>query len=178
MWSHYTDRHQGYVLGFDDKHSWFHPPERAGEFLGRLRPVEYKDERMELNSGIHSPEDAFRPFFRKSKDWIYEEEQRVLAPLKSPLIKKLTDSLYVREFPPEMLQEVIFGCDMTEENISKVKSSLKDATHVKYFRSMPSSVSYNVEIIPEGEYIGSSEEILKQAKENAASLGIDVDKLL
>lgn len=177
MWSHYTDKHQGYVLGFDDTHPWFNPPRQAGKFLGRLIPVEYEDERVELNSGLDSLEEAFRPFFRKSKDWSYEEEQRVLTPLNSPLVEKINETLYVREYPAEMLKEVIFGCDIADENVIEIKSALEDATDVKYFRAMPSSVSYGVEIIPEEDYFGSSDDVLEHWKEKAKALGIGLKKL-
>ena len=76
-----------------------------------------------------------------------------------------------------MLKEVIFGCDIADENVIEIKSALEDATDVKYFRAMPSSVSYGVEIIPEEDYFGSSDDVLEHWKEKAKALGIDLKKL-
>lgn len=175
MWSHYCDKHRGYVLGFDDNHPWFNPPENAGKFLGRLIPIEYKNDRVELNAGVNSEKQAFAPFFRKSYDWEYEEELRVLAPLSE--IKKINDLLYVREYPAEMLKEVIFGVDMPDTQIADIKGALSEFTHVKYFRSMPSSKNYDVEIIPNDKYFNDPLDEIKKHRKIADSLRIDTTKL-
>ena len=92
MWAHYTKNHAGFVIEFDERHTFF---KTTAEYIdvnyrvtkdlsryrgfGSMRDVEYSDERLEIDLGDNVPFDAF---FRKSRPWEYEEEVRTFRSLR------------------------------------------------------------------------------------------------
>lgn len=174
MWSHYANKHQGYVLGLDESHEWFNPPKEAGKYLGRIVPISYSKVRVEISQTHQDMDTAFKPFFVKSEDWSYEEERRVLLPLKG--CKAITPTLHLREYPPEMLKEVIFGYKCSEGTVTKIKEALK-GRDILYSRAVPSSVSFDVEIESEENFCENLDQYEAKLKAQAEASGIDVSNL-
>jgi hypothetical protein len=77
MWSHYAETHSGICLGFDSRMELFHRTKHKG--ILSLRKVHYCDERVPLAIGSRKSQVPNDLFFRKSSDWCYEEEWRVVA---------------------------------------------------------------------------------------------------
>jgi hypothetical protein len=73
MWSHYTDRHRGYCVGFHRDHSFFTcvTPQKSN-----LTPVTYGSSRIEFADELKGL--GTRMLFYKSIEWAYEEESRVV----------------------------------------------------------------------------------------------------
>ncbi len=148
MWSHYANKHQGYVLGFDDSHPFFQGVPEKSEHLLRLLPVQYSEQRIELESTIDKNE-AFTTFLQKSSDWSYEQESRMLFPLK--FCKEVSPGIHVIEYPIKALKEVIFGFKCDPTLVAAIRSSL-EGEDVNYFRAIPSSISYDMEIESEDQF--------------------------
>lgn len=149
MWSHYCNKHKGYVLGFDDSHAFFQGKPETSKYLCRLLPVEYSKERVEL--GLKMDEgDAFKTFLHKSMDWQYEEECRMLMPFK--FCTEVAPSVHVIVYPIEALKEVIFGFRCDRKTVEQIRECLK-GEDVRYYRAVPSSISYGMEIESEEAYL-------------------------
>ena len=174
MWSHYSNKHKGYVLGFDENHQWFNPPSKAEDYIGKVIPVSYSKERFEMVKAEMNLDTAMKPFFVKSKDWEYESESRVLLPLAE--CTEVAPEMFTRDYPSEMLKEVIFGFRCPQEIIIKIKDELKDR-EVAFLRAMPSSISFDVELQPEEDYFETIEEKIAHLKKQAESGGIDLSIL-
>lgn len=128
MWAHYADSHKGFVLGFDGDHQFF-KRNNLRKITG-LRRIKYSSARVVPANAGFVPADLAEPlFFTKNTSWSYEEEVRVMADLANADIKPTaSDGVYLFNFPPEALLEVIFGIH-TPEN---VKQAILKLTSTKY----------------------------------------------
>lgn len=114
LWSHYGDKHKGICLGFD-------VPDRL------LKEVAYTGNRMvlwvegELQKGKLHKEIEDRLLCTKFEHWRYENEVRVILPLKKAYTE---EGLYFVAFDKNLeLKEVIAGprCSITK---TKLKESI------------------------------------------------------
>jgi len=72
MWAHYARSHEGFVLEFDSEEHDF-------EQLGELREVTYQPDRPILDP---TKPPTIEPFLRKSPEWKYEQEFRIMRRLE------------------------------------------------------------------------------------------------
>jgi hypothetical protein len=154
MWAHYANNHNGFVLQFDDEHSFF-----ANQCFDNQdfvsTPVEYSDERPSLSfSTIHSP----KVYYRKSPCWSYEREWRLIRPL-SEASKVIEHPIYPRslfQIPPEAIKGIIIGVAVTHPDRVALFELLNraDLKHIKIFQTRLSDESYSLEIHPplDGKY--------------------------
>lgn len=101
MWAHYANGHKGVCLKFDIL-------EDIETFLIPV-PIDYNSDHIDfhvLDSNILS---LMR---RKSCDWEYEHEVRIIKP----------DFHGLKKVKRAALKEIIFGCRTSEENREKIKS--------------------------------------------------------
>lgn len=113
MWSHYADKHHGVCLVFDyDLTERFEDPEINRRM--NFGTVEYK-ELQPYNYLKSKQEGLCNLFFTKAKDWSYEEEVRFFI---------LERDLEFIRFNRKFLKGVIFGANVTDEEIEKFKVSL------------------------------------------------------
>lgn len=93
MWSHYANKHEGICLIYNF--------EKDTKIKDRLFPVEYKNE----FPNIESPKEDMIALLRKTTDWEYEKEWRIvsMAQGKAKINKKA-------------LIGIIFGCNTTRQN--------------------------------------------------------------
>jgi hypothetical protein len=150
MWAHYAACHQGLVFGFDENHRFF----RSTGLTSGLLPVEYSKERFVLPKAQDWKDDTdVQPaFLRKSSDWAYEEEMRVLARSRgtSSLIKGPQGAaIYLFGFGKDSVREVIFGIQ-TEEAVKKEVIDLVNThyPHVKLFQSKLNDNSFDLDVVP------------------------------
>jgi hypothetical protein len=126
MWSHYCDKHCGFVIGFDEAHDVFHPTAERG-----LLPVRYVRERVIFDAAWDESDPRVTDFdeeiiFSKNQDWRYEEELRqmfVLTSLNRRLLGNGTLG-YFLAVPPTSFVSVSFGARCSPEFEQSVRSAL------------------------------------------------------
>ncbi len=123
MWAHYANHHEGFVIAFDTKSSWFKEWEN-GESKNLIK-VPYFDKKMK--EPLDNPRKAI---FSKGKDWEYEREWRILAEKHQvDRIKKAPEEpIYLMNFPPEAVQRIILGKRIKPD----VERQIKEIACAKY----------------------------------------------
>jgi len=78
MWAHYGDHHRGVVIEFDEANPFFNSIKGPEDDFRHFRKVNYADNRPSI---FLTPSDAIEVFYSKSREWEYENEWRLIAPL-------------------------------------------------------------------------------------------------
>ncbi len=135
MWSHYSQSHTGFVLEFDAHHEYFHSKTSDKDELRHLRRVLYRGARPSMTlRALTAP----NIFLVKSVHWAYEQEWRILRPLKEA--SKTINENHLFEFPRDALTSVTIGArankDM-EEKIISILNKHPEYQSVKLFRARP-----------------------------------------
>lgn len=127
MWAHYADSHKGVCLKFDILKD-------LDTFLVPV-PVDYNEHYIEFNM-LNS--DLLSVLRRKSPDWKYEDEYRIIK----------TDHQGLWKIKPECLVEIIFGCRTSEEDKKEIKKLAASSgfTNVKFLEARMKRDSYGLEI--------------------------------
>jgi hypothetical protein len=133
MWSHYSNNHTGFVVGFNEEvlrnSKGIHFGGRVGyptnRRFPRLNPLE--------DDGIS----FFKRFFIKSKDWNYESEFR--------LINQFLDVNAKRTFvyPKNAIKEVILGMEISEINQAKILDFCK-SQRIPVFKAHRKPFEFNL----------------------------------
>ena len=143
MWSHYSRDHTGFVVGIDSEHDWFTEP-ASGTFVGAIKDVIYGSKRPEMTgAGKNDNLDDLSYLYHKGADWEYEAECRYILPLS--LCDEVSEGIFVRRFPPDLIKSVIFGCRISPDVEQCIRKTLVDS-NVDYLRAEPSSVTYDMEL--------------------------------
>jgi hypothetical protein len=131
MWSHYTEAHTGFVMGFAADCKLFAP-----ENLSRhgLKPVEYSTDRLVFPAsgylGMSYDEMVATNthfLFTKSVEWRYEREHRVLAmPRDADKTISTDPPIYLFDFPPQSIRTIIFGYRMSALHCEEIARLAKD----------------------------------------------------
>jgi hypothetical protein len=146
MWSHYASEGTGFVIAFDDKHSFFHEPDQNGKLTKPL-PVKYSSKRDQIKPG---DKDSYeKALCEKPLEWAYEEEERIFR--KFPTCgDSLEKDLYgqhiiLSNLPPETIQGVYIGYRATIETKSRIIFALnKNEISCPVFNSKICNHSYNI----------------------------------
>ncbi len=134
MWSHYSANHTGFVIEFDEKHSFFDQREKENEELRRVRKVRYSNERPQMTlldpnlSNEETIEKLIKDFFwLKSTDWAYEKEWRMLHVFRDwkGLIKETAPRIYLYPMPTDCIKAIIIGCRTKIEELESLKNLVK-----------------------------------------------------
>jgi Protein of unknown function (DUF2971) len=150
MWAHYGDSHKGIVLGFDESHSFFQGSEIVAG-LERLSKVEYNQKRPVLSP---STRDNPKLFLRKSTEWAYEREWRLIRPLNESVDVISRDNLmplFLFEIPHDSIKHIIIGSQVNQidqQEIVKYIDSIHSLTHIKIHYMILSRELYKIEIHP------------------------------
>lgn len=152
MWAHYADFHKGICLEFDIgenddvnsfidyRESGLYPIPMQGKFFAMDYVTE--NDRPHFYYGGSEEGKGYAPLYKKSKDWNYEEEIRLMV---------RTDELY--KFPrtlvyfKDKLKSIICGCNMSLESfieLSDVAGRLKASLKA----SLLDEKIYKLEIVP------------------------------
>ncbi|MEM7358263.1 MAG: DUF2971 domain-containing protein [Pseudomonadota bacterium] len=160
MWSHYADNHKGVCLGYDINRRHGQRVYRARYDLPRKIPFELiEDWRL---GGSTSAEKELRAhfFLTKSKDWVYENEYRLL---RSPDGK---ESGIGADYAPSEIAEVMFGlyCDFSVK-VAMVRLLDNSSKKVKFFDMTTKASSFELRRsrIETGELLASSPGLSKPA---------------
>ena len=146
MWAHYADSHQGFVIEFDPKSSFFAQRRSSVDELGYLRQVTYSDIRPSL---ILEEIEDFSPFLTKGKIWKSEREWRMMLPVDM-CNKKLSCGHNLFAFPAEAIKSIIFGCrasDLTKRKVREIVSMDRNFSHVKFMVASIDHEHYRINIV-------------------------------
>jgi hypothetical protein len=144
MWSHYCNSHKGFCIGFDKNNEFFTSGKLAGHPPVPLKSVVYSDSRvqvpLERNQVI-----SFDVMYTKSKDWAYEEEERLLAMLKfaNKTIKSNPSDICLFEVPHNLIKEIIIGANASTDLINKITTFGK-SINSKVYLSMISEKEFDM----------------------------------
>lgn len=112
MWSHYADKHNGICIGFNFPHRY------DDKFI--LCPVKYIKELKELDCNADTHRVILYWLTNKSINWEYEGEFRAISHSKN------IDSKYeYTTYDSKYIQEIIFGCNLSDEKIYNAISRIK-----------------------------------------------------
>lgn len=148
MWAHYADSHNGFVLQFDERHDFFAPVTVDGQVF-ELTKVEYTNQRPVLSySTINSPS----VYYRKSPEWSYEREWRIIRPLKEAA-RVLEHPQFPRclfSLPPSAVTGVVVGTAVPhDERVRLIELfSQPHLKHVTVYQTVLSKDEYKVELHP------------------------------
>lgn len=122
MWSHYTDGHKGFVVGFNSDHEFFKRQKTDPKDIGTLEEVRYSLDRFEVDIiDIKLTSDLF---LIKNEEWKYEEEMRLVRYLSkaSHIIENQEPYIYLFDIPKDCISSIIFGINCTEEIQKEIRS--------------------------------------------------------
>jgi hypothetical protein len=147
MWSHYTNGHQGIVIGFNAKNRFF----ANGD---NLMPVVYRSERMNAAydcTGLKFLEPNIALLRTKSPDWSYEREWRQLFPIKkcSKLRSESGFVQYFQKLPAKAIDSVTLGVRCAPDTEAAVRELLrsKELRHVRLQRAILHERDFRLKIV-------------------------------
>lgn len=141
MWAHYTNNHEGFVVGYDSEHDIF-TKESLSNSDGppqTIRKVQYLKHRprIRVNDLISGA-----TLFHKSPDWKYEEEYRLVRKLSDAtmIINNTPQQLFaihLFDIPADSVREVILGVRMDSVTLNRIVRFLQRTPryrHVKIYK--------------------------------------------
>jgi hypothetical protein len=147
MWSHYSQNHEGFLIGFDVSHSHFNEKRSEKDEFGYARKVEYRQKRP--NAALTAM-DGVEVFLVKAAEWAYEHEWRVLRPLPTATQRIETEGLPVClfSFPPECVAEITIGARASAKDHSmllSLASNLPSERNIRVYNAKLSEMEFKVE---------------------------------
>lgn len=129
MWSHYTNSHEGFVLGFEIL--------KDIQFFSVPLHVKYNQDYPAYKYLTEPDKIVTHGLLTKSKFWEYEGEIRVI---------KNQQGLHT--FAKACLVEIILGCRIEQANKDRIFQYLKnyDYGHTKVYQATPSASKYELEV--------------------------------
>jgi hypothetical protein len=132
MWGHYTNNHQGFVVGFDSDHPFFSKRTSDKDEFGFLRRVDYSPQRPQV-----ALTDTTSPvwFSTKSEHWSYEKEWRIVRVLSEAehRIDRLPFPICLFEFAPDAVVEIIVGMRSPPSLITEMQSLAASLPRAQFF---------------------------------------------
>ena len=167
MWGHYAKSHEGFVIEFDPTHPLFETDE--------FRKVNCPEsaERLAVQDTEQSQEDLIKIFFRKSHDWAYEGEWRLVKTAKALGLGKRRDGKMLRylELPASAVRALYLGWQIPTENRDELLQSLKtdgwQRQRVETFIMRPHKSKYAVVPI-----------LWEQWRDKPNTFGAELDRLI
>lgn len=158
MWSHYAGTYSGFVISFDEQHQFFDTRRTAEDDFNWLRKVIYSKERPSMRAFVDFSEEhlssvATKMFLTKGEEWAYEQEWRVLKPLRDAdkIIENPTGNIHLYALPPACVTGIILGHRMTPENRNEIIELVRGDSkyrHISLSETLLSETSYDVDIKP------------------------------
>lgn len=147
MWSHYAESHQGYVLGLDDSHPFFHQATCEG-FSTSPSKVSYTSQRSKVLAGDKNYYETL--LCEKPIDWAYEEEIRIFRLLNSsasiPGKDRLNWDIHLFDIPPDAIKCIYIGANASEgTRNSLIQAADNHKLEVQKFQMSLSKFRYDLE---------------------------------
>jgi len=140
MWSHYADKHRGFVLQLNKS---------ALESWQYCSPVIYQEQYPTFKEFIGLiPRLGLHEIFllRKSKHWEYEHEWRAIIDLGEQFRNKERRKL---KFPENLITGVIFGCQMQGHDRSRLRFWSKDRMeNIRFYQATKNENEFALKIEP------------------------------
>lgn len=118
MWSHYAEKHTGFMVEFEEKSS-FSKDERPldDKWLVSFK-VQYSEDRPSLSYWGSDENEVDKLFTYKSKEWEYEQEERVI---------KHDGGAGVFPYAPELIVSVVAGANISQNHFELLIRAVKNA---------------------------------------------------
>jgi len=132
MWDRYADGYSGFVIEFDEKHSFFNQDKNS--INKSLTAVEYTKIRPILS---HIEVGKTNVFLTKHDGLKKEEELRMTFNYEDADQKK--EGMHFFKLPPECITSIILGCSMKEKKRQSIYNLLNQKAyfnHVKLFQAI------------------------------------------
>lgn len=129
MWAHYGDSHKGLMFEFDTKHPTFNRKRSLVDDFGYLRPVSYSTLRPEMTMQSFDGDNVFELFaLTKAEQWRYEEEIRLIWPLKlaDASVDTPAGSIQLLSCPSAAVRSVTLGCKASMDTLDRVRDALRN----------------------------------------------------
>lgn len=138
MWSHYSQNHTGFVLGFN-----------TNEFTQHIEKVKYPKNRPKYNPATikSNPETNIKPILiSKSEDWEYEDEFRLIIDIskKDPNSKLKSDKNFIHlKFNSNSIKNIFIGHKTSESDIEQI-TRLRNTSykHARIFQAYLSKTHF------------------------------------
>lgn len=154
MWSHYANSHTGYVIEFDHSNQYFNKTINENDRLRKLNDIIYVEQRPNITLFDSTIEEEKLTDFMvekilltKSKYWAYEEEMRMIQPLKESDIQINNGEVHLFKFDAQAVKNVFFGVNADtafKDNVLQLLSNPK-YQHVEVFQGGLSKSEYKIE---------------------------------
>lgn len=136
MWAHYAANHTGFVIEFDESDEFFNRRRGPEDEFFHLRKVNYC---IPMPVADLTEMDGQRILASKSPEWSYENEWRMLIPVKfaTRVVERQPDSVYLVTFPSSAVKSVILGAHATADLETALRELLNtaDYSHVALRRA-------------------------------------------
>ncbi len=145
MWSHYTNSHTGFCVGFKRSHPTFNHKGNPLDPTKMVNSVEYSDQRVPVSLVQGKPIDM-KVIYRKSTDWSYEQEERVVA-LLTDADNRVAASPYdicLFKVPHESISDITLGLRASPDLVTEV-TELGAKVGFAVYQAVLSEHSFNVE---------------------------------
>jgi len=146
MWSHYTNSHEGFCIGFNKDLDYFlkeDPNSSEPKYI--FNPVIYGNDRIKVPL-LKGKRIDFNLLFTKSEDWRYENEERLLAKLVNRKIVKDKDvkiPIYLFRVPHSLIKEIIVGVAMEQKNIDIIRKFCIEK-NIDLYKSEMNELEFNM----------------------------------
>jgi len=136
MWSHYADHHKGFCLEFNGS---MEPQAILDRGIATILCVNYDDtELITVNYNEAKDRGVVELFTRKSPDWRYEEEVRVI----------IMDDNGLQKFNKQFLTGIIVGCRTPDSDVEKMLKTIKEGHYsIKVQRAVKKKFKLDFETI-------------------------------
>lgn len=150
MWAHYADSHKGLMFEFDTTHPTFNRKRSACDELGYLRPVSYSKVRPEMSMQTLDRDNVFEIFaLTKADQWSYEEEIRLIWPLKfaDKTVETPSGPIGLLSCPSSAVVSVTLGCKASEQTLKEVRQALRsqpETAHIAVRRAQLDETAFQL----------------------------------
>jgi hypothetical protein len=141
MWGHYTDNHEGFVIGFDQDHPFFSVRRGPADEFGYLRQVRYSRNRPRVTMANTTGAEWFET---KSDEWAYEKEWRMMRVLQhaDSRLECVPHPICLFNFPTDAVVEMIAGLRSSREVRDQLRTVSKGYPRAKLFQAEEHSSEY------------------------------------
>lgn len=144
MWSHYTNSHKGFCVGFDRKSNFFIRDAKSTDPNYIFQPVIYDENRIKvpIEKGVKINPNVL---LTKSFDWKYEQEERVLASLNkaNKHIKNEPYDVFLFNVPHSMIKEIVTGANISTNDFEKINQFCREK-NIDLYESRISDTKFNM----------------------------------
>lgn len=141
MWAHYAAQHKGILIEFDEGNPLLDCPD--------LFDVEYSVDRASYDPTGNHAKDVETFAKRKSAEWDYEAEVRLIVQLDHTIKHTRPDGsiMYLLAIPPELVVSVTFGIRTSDALKKEINATLADAKfgHARIFQAIRSKMEFKLE---------------------------------